>query len=421
MGQSALEGIRTMATKISIDKIAVPADIKLVNRQRILETFMSGEKQTIAAIHAATGISKPTTMRALQYFCQRGILKSAGYAGYNVNGGRRSEYFEFADERKILTIAMWPDAITLALADLVGTEVYAVTRQEHRLDHDPETAFAFLAECVHEYLDDHSMTAKQLYGVALSVSGIVDDTSGLLRYDSQNPEWGNDVSLTAHLQNVFKEPLVFLVDNAGKACGRAVLLDEEELSRCRLLTLFTTWGVCSCMMERGHVLNGRDALIGEIGHMQIADCPEKLCGCGKRHCLESAVRLDHLHQLLMAEKASWLEQEPLTFQSLFIHSRQGDPAARKIVEYLARCYASALHNLSLCYNQEAVVFQGDMAWADPYFDQCLKRKLDEFRYYPEGEWLTTRYDRRELSTLAARGDAALLRKKYFAAMSYEDD
>lgn len=92
-----------MATKISIDKIAVPADIKLVNRQRILETFMSGEKQTIAAIHAATGISKPTTMRALQYFCQRGILKSAGYAGYNVNGGRRSEYFEFADERKILS------------------------------------------------------------------------------------------------------------------------------------------------------------------------------------------------------------------------------------------------------------------------------------------------------------------------------
>ena len=27
MGQSALEGIRTMATKISIDKIAVPADV----------------------------------------------------------------------------------------------------------------------------------------------------------------------------------------------------------------------------------------------------------------------------------------------------------------------------------------------------------------------------------------------------------
>ena len=66
MGQSALEGIRTMATKISIDKIAVPADIKLVNRQRILETFMSGEKQTIAAIHAATGISKPTTIMMIE-------------------------------------------------------------------------------------------------------------------------------------------------------------------------------------------------------------------------------------------------------------------------------------------------------------------------------------------------------------------
>lgn len=410
-----------MATKISIDKIAVPADIKLVNRQRILETFMNGEKQTIAAIHAVTGISKPTTMRALQYFCQRGILKSAGYAGYNANGGRRSEYFEFADERKILTIAMWPDAITFALADLVGTEVFAVTRMEHQLDHDPGAAFAYLKQCVCEYLDEHSLTAGQLYGVGLSVSGIVDDASGTLRYDSQNPEWGGGISLTEQLKKIFPEPLVFLVDNAGKACGRAVLLDEEDLSHCRLLTLFTTWGVCACMMERGHVLNGRDALIGEIGHMQIAGGPERLCGCGKRHCLESAVRLDHLRHLLEEAGADWLEEEPLTFQRLFAQSRRGDKAARKTVEHLARYYASALHNLSLCYNQEVVVFQGDMAWADPYFDQCLKRELNQFHYYPKGEWLTTRYDRRELSTLAARGDAALLRKKYFAAMSYEDE
>ena len=133
------------------------------------------------------------------------------------------------------------------------------------------------------------------------------------------------------------------------------------------------------------------------------------------------MRLDHLRHLLEEAGADWLEEEPLTFQRLFAQSRRGDKAARKTVEHLARYYASALHNLSLCYNQEVVVFQGDMAWADPYFDQCLKRELNQFHYYPKGEWLTTRYDRRELSTLAARGDAALLRKKYFAAMSYEDN
>ena len=408
-----------MVTKISIDKIAVPADIKLVNRQKILETFLCGQKQTTAAIHELTGISKPTIMRALQYFCEQGVLKSAGFGGVTSSGGRKSEYFVFADTRRILSIALWPDAITLALSGLVGSDVYAIARYEHRLDNNLEAAFTYLKECVEGYLAEQSVPMDELYGVVLSVAGTVDYSTGVLRYNSHAPGWGVDIPLEEHLRSIFGDKCMYFVENAGKASGRAMLLDNPEYAESRLLTVFTTWGVSACMIERGHILNGRDSLIGEIGHMQISDVHTGQCGCGKHSCLESAISLEQVRKILEQEQPVWLAEEELSFRSLFAHSAEGDPAARKVVKYLAHCFAAALHNLSLAYNQELVVFQGDFAWADDYFDSCLKQELEEFRYYPSGECFATVYDKRELPTLAARGGSSQLRKRFFSGMAFD--
>ena len=174
------------------------------------------------------------------------------------------------------------------------------------------------------------------------------------------------------------------------------------------MTFFTTWGVSACMMEKGHVLNGRDSLIGEIGHMIISDDGPVLCGCGKRGCLESLVSLSHVRTLM--------QDESITFEQLFALSHSGDDSARRVVRYLAHCFAVVLHNLSLCYNQEVVVFQGDFALADDWFDRCLREELRQFRYYPSGEVFAISYDRRELAVLAALGGAELLRKQYFASL-----
>ncbi len=73
----------------------------------------------------------------------------------------------------------------------------------------------------------------------------------------------------------------------------------------------------------------------------------------------------------------------------------------------------ALHNLSVSYNQEAVVFQGDFARADKVFDTCLKQELKEFMYFPESEPFPIYYDRRDLLQLAAAGDTQRMKNMYF--------
>ena len=70
-------------------QIAMPSDLKRLNRQKILEVFRSGEVLTAADIHEVTHISRPTVMRALQHFCQSGVLKSVGLGSATSVGGKK--------------------------------------------------------------------------------------------------------------------------------------------------------------------------------------------------------------------------------------------------------------------------------------------------------------------------------------------
>lgn len=400
-------------TKLVCDnQVALPSDLKRANRQNILRVLRTGRTMTAADIHAETGISRPTIMRALQHYCDLGVVKSLGLGSTTSMGGKKPEVFVFAGDKRILCLNLWPEAITLALCGMVG-DVYAVENHPQKLGATVEEAFALLGERVTSYLHQMELPMSRLYGVVLTVPGTVDYDDKILRYNSQSPGWGADVALAEELKKLFGDTPVYFIDNAGKAAGRAVLLDHPEYADKRMMTVFSTWGVSACMTERGHVLNGCDSLIGEIGHMVISDHGSVLCGCGKRGCLESLVSLTHVRQMMRENGA---EKGPDSFRALFEMSRAGNAAAQKTVKYLAHCFAVALHNLSLAYNQEVVVFQGDFAWADSVFDETLRAELSEFRYYPKGKLFEIGYDRRDLALLAARGGAELLRKQYFASL-----
>ena len=49
---------------------ALPSDLKRINRRKILEYFRKGETLTAADVPRMSGVSRPTVMRALQYFCR---------------------------------------------------------------------------------------------------------------------------------------------------------------------------------------------------------------------------------------------------------------------------------------------------------------------------------------------------------------
>ena len=399
-------------------QVAMPSDAKIHNRQMMLQVICKGGEITAAEIHQRTGISRPTVMRYLQHLRQKGIISSVGYGASTKAGGKKPEVFCFSDERKILCINLWPETITLALSSLIGG-VAQVETYPHCYTGSVDQDLADAKTLAEGYLSRQGLSFRGLYGVALTVPGTVEYATNVLRYNSQAPEWGTDVPLEEKLRSLMGDHLVYYIDNAGKAAGRALLLEHPEYAKNRLITFFTTWGVSACLVEKGQVHNGRDSLIGEIGHMIISDTDCVVCGCGKRGCLESMVSIGSVRRRLQEMGESEGMCQALTIRQVFERSTQGDERAQNIAAYLAHCFAVALQNMSLAYNQEMVIFQGDFAWADETFDRCLKDELREFRYYPDGKLFDISYDRRNLEELAAQGSAGELMKGYFRALACE--
>ena len=104
---------------------AMPSDLKYENRWQVLRVFRDGGEYTANDVAAKTGISRQTTMKAIRFFCNRGLLRSSGKGDSTDIGGKKPEHFTFYCKSYLLCIAMWPGRIGLTLFDLV----------RHRLDY----------------------------------------------------------------------------------------------------------------------------------------------------------------------------------------------------------------------------------------------------------------------------------------------
>lgn len=407
-----------------IKKAAVPSALKHRNRELILSCFRDNLEHSVADVVKSTGISKLTVMRAIQFFCGKGILVSSGKGESTEQGGKKPEYFRFGHKKYLLTVMMWPEMLGLTLFDMclrpVGKRSF-----EWIIPASPQKAFDFVRKSAAELMAEAGIDREDLYGVSLSSSGIVDYKNQVLKYSVHSPEWGTDIPVGDYLRDIFGPQAEIFVENAGKCISRSILAEQTEDKR--IMVIFTSWGLSGAMIEGGRILNGRDSLIGEIGHMILDPTDAEQCSCGSHGCLERLVSIARLRRRISSDPPPdssplhKLAPQSISLQHLFFASQQEDSYARRFVNYLAGCFATMLRNVSLVFNPEKVVFVGDYASADEYFDRCMRQQFDQFHYLASGRDIDVVYDRRPLPELDARGGALALLGRFFADEKlYED-
>lgn len=404
---------------------AIPSSLKHRNRQLVLECFLDHREHTVSDIVSRTGISKLTVMRAIQFFCGKKILASSGKGESTELGGKKPEYFRFAYQKYLLTIMLWPETLGLTLFDMNLKEVRSSTF-DWIIPSSPDAAFAFVEEQSRHLLEQVGITSEDLYGVSLSTSGILDYGSLVLKYSVHSPEWGSDIPVGQYLRKIFGDSPFYFIENAGKCISRAILL-EQEFSKKRMLVLFSSWGLSGALIQDGQILNGRDSLIGEIGHIMIDPSDTEPCSCGGHGCLERLVSVARLRKQVMASPPpadsplSKISPESINLHHLFFASRQNDPYARRYVTQLAEYFAILLRNIALVFNPETVFFVGDYAAADQHFDRHIRDSLAGCHYLASCPPMELRYDSRTLSLLDAQGGAIALLEHFFQDPTvYED-
>lgn len=397
---------------------ALPSNLKSKNRQLVLECFRDNQDHTVSDIVSRTGISKLTVMRAIQFFCSKDILVSAGKGDSTEQGGKKPEFFRFAWKQYLLNITMWPTSLSLTLFSMNMTRVGGYS-YEWIIPNTAKETFDYIGQRSSELLAQLGLTFSDLYGVNLSTSGITDYTSLTLKYSVHTPKWGPNVPIGQYLREIYGEGPVILVENAGKCVSRSAV-DLEPDKRKRILVLFTAWGLSGALFQDGEILNGRDSLIGEIGHMIQDPSDSEECSCGGRGCVEQLVSEARVRKRIEETPPpadSLLSKVPareMTLRTLFAAAQQGDAYGKEQVEYLADQFATLIRNVSLVFDPETVIFVGNYALAGSCFHERILESLSRFHYLQSCPQLEILYDIRSLTELDARGGAIALTDRFFA-------
>src|SRR4030066_1819517 len=248
--------------------------IRAINRSHILNTIKTHGPIGRAEIARSIGLSPATvTSISAELISQNLVLeKETGES----SGGRRPILLVINPKGGyVVGIKLTEDHAIFALTDLDATVIAkSVMKINH---HQPDLVVEDLAKMVIQFIQEQAITKKQLLGVGIGLSGIVDAERGILR---QSPIYGwQDLPLRNMLQRKLHIPI--FIDNDVNT----LTLTEKWFGHGRkadnFLIVTVGRGVGMGIGVNDQVYHGQGGGAGEFGHTVIV--PDGLtCACGKR-------------------------------------------------------------------------------------------------------------------------------------------
>lgn len=393
-------------------------DLRIASRVQVLDAILKLGDCTALDISDLIGLSRQTVMKAIRYFVTIGVLEDLGKGSSSAAGGKRPFLYGFTRSLYFLCISFTPRETRLVLYTIGKIRVDTLTLS-FPLPDTAKEAIDNAGKLARTLLDKHNIPLQNVRGVSVSASGIVDNETGTLLYNSQRPSWGRDVPLLQYLTPYFAPGTMFFIEKAGKMAARVHLLNPE-LQNKRAVVFFTDWVMSACLIERRHILSGKNNLIGEVGHMIIFSGDHEQCYCGAYGCAERMCHVSRIRWLMDQARGKYppstLEpvKDTLTIPEFFEHSRAGDPLAQYISIGMGWVFGTVLRNICLTFDPDLVIFQGDYAFADQTFKDSLLREVDKFCIARNGSF-SLEFDRRPLAELDAEGSFMALAHRYFSS------
>ncbi len=143
-----------------------------------------------------------------------------------------------------------------------------------------------------------------------------------------------------------------------------------------MVTLGT--GVGGGVVLNGKILTGANGAAGEIGHLPVKAGESRVCGCGKKGCLEqysSATGLMRKARELVenTDKPSMMrDYEQLTGKEIFAAYEAGDALAGEVVEEFAEFLGLGLAQVAQVLDPQAFVIGGGISKNGPVVTDVIK-------------------------------------------------
>lgn len=183
-----------------------------------------------------------------------------------------------------------------------------------------------------------------------------------------NLPWPTPIPLAKLVSDKFGIPVSITNDANAAAIGEMTYGAARGLKDFIMITLGT--GVGSGIVINGQLVYGHDGFAGELGHIIVKRNNGRLCGCGRRGCLETycsatgVARTAREFLEIREGEDSLLRAKPvdeITSKDVYDAAMAGDKLAKDVFEYTGNILGEALADFTTFTAPEAFILFGGLA------------------------------------------------------------
>ena len=198
-----------------------------------------------------------------------------------------------------------------------------------------------------------------------------------------NLPWKGVIPLANLISEKMGVPCALTNDANAAAIGEMTYGAARGMKDFIMITLGT--GVGSGVVCNGQLVYGHDGFAGELGHVTIRRENGRLCGCGRKGCLEAyasatGVARSAREILTSSTEPSMLRDIPaeeITSLDVFNAAKAGDKIAKEIFEFTGKILGEAFVDFIAFTSPEAIVLFGGLAHAGDLLFEPIQRTIDE--------------------------------------------
>lgn len=196
-----------------------------------------------------------------------------------------------------------------------------------------------------------------------------------------NLPWKGAIPLARMLNERLHLPVAMTNDANAAAIGEMTYGAARGVKDFIMITLGT--GVGSGVVANGRLIYGHDGNAGELGHI-IVQRGGRLCGCGRRGCLEAYTSATGLARtareyLELRDTPSSLRAIPMqdiTSRDVYDAAIAGDMLAKEIFEYTGKILGEAFADFVAFTGPRMIVLFGGLARAGELLLQPTKKYME---------------------------------------------
>jgi predicted NBD/HSP70 family sugar kinase len=333
------------------------APVKIADQwlRQILLVLYQKRHLTRIEIAEITGLNSASVSHALTHLLNRGLLLKTGEM--QSEGRRRREVFDLnAEAGYFIGVDLEGDRIRFALTNFVGDiRCRWECPLEFREPLDPSTVIEGIRRVSRDAAETGS---RRILAIGVSYPGMLDPNGNLV---AVNLGWAG-CGLVESLKLAFPLWPVFL-ESDKDTCILAESWRGAAVYR-NALFLIAEGGIGLGILVDGRLVRGMRGLTGEIGHWKVLPDADDACNCGGRGCLEAIASSPNIIRQYVEAEGNRESPRAVRITEVFEKARQGNLAARTVIERAGRALGLALSHAISLLNPEVVILGGDLIAAE---------------------------------------------------------